>query len=123
MPLTSEQKQELRRIKQRFLNDHTLGSDTQFYSEALDTIKTIEGFEMFSSQYALNKRKKHAEQFRERTGAKKSIAPKTSQTPDKVQKVPSQSKRVDLLAGSGILTPQLNTTTCTTYRKTSTKKK
>lgn len=94
-----ESKKQLQRLKERFLKDNTLGSDTGFYQEALTTMRVIEGFEMFGSQYELNKRKRFVEAQREATGGKRFAVAKRKLSPIETHHKPAQTKRVDLLAG------------------------
>jgi hypothetical protein len=97
--LSEEQKQELTRIKERFLSDNSLGSKAGFYEEALQTMGVIEGFEMFGSQYALNKRKKQAEEHREATVGKGFLLRGKGGSAPVSSSKRTQCKRVDLLAG------------------------
>lgn len=62
-------------------------------------MKVIEGFEMFGSQYGLNKRKRFIEAQREATGGKRFAVAKMRLSPVETRHKPAQTKRVDLLAG------------------------
>ena len=96
---SSEQMQQLNRVKRRILADQSLGNNNDFYRESLQMLNIATGFEMFSSEYHLRKKKKMLELYKNGS-IPDGMAPPSKSADAKrraVSKLPV-CKRIDMIA-------------------------